>query len=140
MTAYFGISRNLSKGDYKLKIYAKYNTKTISKIIPISLQSTPFPVIRLSFPKKKKKIVKNKTQLSSEASVLAKKFRIYTDKKYFKQPFIKPVIGRVSSDLDFIGYMKIIRQVLVIPELILQINETLRLFLQIQEKLFFLKI
>ena len=58
VTAYFGISRNLSKGDYKLKIYAKYNTKTISKIIPISLQSTPFPVIRLSFPKKKKRLLK----------------------------------------------------------------------------------
>lgn len=97
--AYLGAKRTAVGGNYILLIDLKCKNKDrFYQNYKMTLDHPAKPKKgKVKLTKKAKKLSAKKKDYSNEGSLLAKKFKLKTNKQYFKGPFIKPAKGRISS-------------------------------------------
>ena len=99
--AYIGASRKQDPGDYVLHVDVTCkNKERLYQNYKITLD---YPKVRKKGAVKLTKstaLSKRTDDYRKEGALLTKKFNIKTNKKYFKGPFLRPAVGRISSDLQ----------------------------------------
>ena len=96
---FIGVPRRAANGKHPVTIILKSGNTLIYKATThVTVHKKEFKTTKLSFAKRKTNIVKNRSQLASESSQMAKWFKKTTRLRYFDQtPFILPSKGRFSS-------------------------------------------
>lgn len=97
-TTFLGIPSSLSPGVYTINYTMRLGPTTkFERSIKVKVVDANFKKTRISMPPKKKALSKNRKQLSNEASIIGYRFKTLSHEPQFKQAFLRPAPGKVSS-------------------------------------------
>jgi murein DD-endopeptidase MepM/ murein hydrolase activator NlpD len=96
--AYVAASRKLKTNTYPLKVYYEYkNHQKGVKKFSITVKHPQKKKGKVTLTKKKNALSRNQKQLSKESRIISKGFKKLSPKAYFKNPFIYPSKGKLTS-------------------------------------------
>ena len=95
---YMGIHVNSPTGNQTILVQSLTPTnQTTKKTLNLTIKEKKFKKTQLHFNKTKSKVANNRTALLKESQEIGRNFRKKTSYHYFKDPFIRPTRGRISS-------------------------------------------